>query len=157
MENRTSQVTTGKRLLPPTYLLTSIAAMVGLRSLLPGVRIITLPWTLLGLLPITFGVYLNLAADRTFKKVGTTVKPFEKSTSLVATGAYAISRHPMYLGFTLILLGIAVLLGVATPFLVVLAFALVMEFRFIRVEQAMMQETFGQDWHTYKARVRRWI
>lgn len=157
MERHTGQSAARKPILPPVYLLTAIVAMVLSRFLLPGVRIITLPWTLLGLLPIAFGVYLNLAADRTFKRQGTTVKPFEKSTSLVTIGVYALSRNPMYLGFTLILLGVAILLGAATPFIVVLAFALVMEFLFIRVEEAMMKETFGQAWHTYEARVRRWI
>ncbi len=157
MEKQTSQVAAKQRLLPPAYLLTSLIAMVVLRLLLPGARMIALPWTLLGLLPIAVGIHLNLAADRAFKNQGTTVKPFETSTSLVTAGAYAISRHPMYLGFTLILLGIAVLLGAATPFLIVLAFALVMEFRFIRVEEAMMRETFGQAWRAYEARVRRWI
>ena len=100
---------------------------------------------------------LNLLADQAFKRHQTTVKPFEKSTALVTAGPYALSRHPMYLGFTLMLLGIAILLGALTPFIVVPIFALTMEYVFIRTEEPMMQETFGHAWQAYKTNVRRWI
>jgi protein-S-isoprenylcysteine O-methyltransferase Ste14 len=63
----------------------------------------------------------------------------------------------MYLGMVSSLLGVAVLCGSATPFLVVPAFALFIERRFIRVEEKMLEETFGSEYAAYKARVRRWI
>jgi protein-S-isoprenylcysteine O-methyltransferase Ste14 len=146
-----------KRMLPPTYLLIAIVTMVALRFLLPAARFIRFPWTLLGLLPGALGVALNLLADRAFTRHQTTVKPFEESTALVTAGPYVLSRHPMYLGFTLILLAIAVFLGALTPFIVVPIFALIMECVFIRAEEPMMQETFGDAWQAYKAKVRRWI
>lgn len=146
-----------KRMLPPTYLLIAIVVMVALRFLVPVARFIRFPWTLLGLLPGALGVTLNLLADQAFKRHQTTVKPFEKSTSLITAGPYALSRNPMYLGFTLMLLGIALFLGALTPFIVVPIFALIMEFIFIRAEEPMMQETFGDAWQAYKAEVRRWI
>lgn len=146
-----------KRALPPTYLLISIAAMVSSHFLLPGTRVIASPWALLGLIPMALGVALNLAADRALKQHRTTVKPFEESTSLVTHSVYAISRNPMYLGFALVLLGIAVFLGTTAPFIVVLVFPLLMEFAFIRGEEPMIEETFGQAWHAYKAKVRRWL
>jgi len=57
----------------------------------------------------------------------------------------------------LVLLGLALFLGAVTPFLVVPVFALLMEFKFIRVEEPMMAATFGDAWHAYQAKVRRWI
>ena len=80
-------------MLPPTYLLASIVAMVALRFLLPGWRIVAFPWPLLGLVPAAGGLALSVVADQAFKKHRTTVKPFEESTALVTSGAYAISRH----------------------------------------------------------------
>jgi len=148
---------TKKRVLPPTYLLASIVAMVALRFLLPGWRIVTLPWSLLGLVPAGLGLALSIVADQAFKKHRTTVKPFEESTALVTSGAYAISRHPMYLGFALLLLGLAICLGALTPFLVVPLFAILMEFVFIGVEEQMMDATFGPPWRDYKNKVRRWL
>jgi len=143
--------------LPPTYLLVSIVAMVALRFLFPGRQIIPLPWALLGLVPAVLGLALSIVADRAFKRHGTTVKPFEESTALVASGAYAISRHPMYLGFALLLLGLAVCLGALTPFLVVPLFVVAMELVFIRTEEQMMEAKFGQSWRDYKKKVRRWL
>ena len=148
---------TKKRVLPPAYLLASIVAMVVLRFLLPGWRIVTLPWSLLGLVPAALGLVLSIVADQAFKRHGTTVKPFEESTALVTSGTYAISRHPMYLGFALLLLGLAICLGTLTPLLVVPLFVALMEVIFIRVEEQMMDATFGPAWRDYKKKVRRWL
>jgi steroid 5-alpha reductase family enzyme len=92
-----------------------------------------------------------------FRDAKTTVRPFQESAALVTDGAYRISRHPMYLGFVLILLGPAVLLGSLTPFFVVPIFAVVMDRVFIVVEERMLAEEFGQAWLSYKAKVRRWV
>ena len=151
------QLANKKGMLPPTYLLISIVAIVVLRFWFPGRRIIAFPWTLLGLVPVIAGSVLNVMADGAFKRHQTTVKPFEKSTALVTSGVYSISRHPMYLGFTLILLGLAIFMGALTSFVVVPLFAVLMELVFIRTEEPMMAARFGQSWLDYKQRVRRWI
>ena len=131
--------------------------MMALHFLVPWYKVIHFPWTLAGIAPFLIGVVLNLSADRALKMRQTTVKPFEKSAVLVTTGSYAISRHPMYLGFVLILLGIAIFMGSLTPFLPVLLFAILMELVFIRVEERMMAAEFDDAWLAYKANVRRWI
>lgn len=85
------------------------------------------------------------------------MKPYEESKDLVTDGIFRISRHPMYLGMVLILLGISILLSSLTPFIVVTTFAVIMETVFIRVEEQMMQETFGLEYVEYKQKVRKWI
>jgi steroid 5-alpha reductase family enzyme len=87
------------------------------------------------------GVSLNLMADAVFKREQTTVKPFEKSTALVVTGVFQISRHPMYLGMVLILLGIAILMGTLTPLIVVVIFGILMELVFVRAEGVGFRES----------------
>lgn len=149
--------TRSKRALPPTYLLVALLIQVALHFGLPVMKVIPVPWNLIGIIPVICGVALNLIADQAFKKVGTTVKPFQESTELVTGGAYGISRHPMYLGYVLILAGVAVMLGSVTPFLVVPVFAVLMEVVFIRVEERMLEESFGEAWVGYKDAVRRWI
>jgi len=146
-----------RRVLPPTYLLVALLIQVALHFGLPVMKIIPAPWNLTGVIPVICGVALNLIADQVFKKVGTTVKPFQESTALVTGGAYGISRHPMYLGYGLILAGVAVMLGSLTPFLVIPIFAVVMEVVFMKVEERMLQETFGEAWVAYKDAVRRWV
>jgi protein-S-isoprenylcysteine O-methyltransferase Ste14 len=112
---------------------------------------------LIGLFPFLIGVALNIIADRDFKRYQTTVKPYEESATLLTEGVYRYSRHPMYLGFVLILLGISLLLGSISPYVVVLIFAILMEIVFIRVEEEMLSETFQGEWRQYKSKVRKWI
>jgi protein-S-isoprenylcysteine O-methyltransferase Ste14 len=146
-----------KQILPPTYVLMALIVMLILHFALPVVRFIPTPWHLLGLIPLALGVALNLIADRAFRIAGTTVKPFKESTALLNDGVYSISRHPMYLGFVLILIGVAILLGSLTPWVIIPIFAVLMEVVFIRVEERMLEEKFGPAWLVYKKKVRRWL
>ena len=144
-------------ILPPTYWMGSIIAMLALHYFLPVIEMIDVPWNWVGIFPILAGLMLNLSADRAFKVARTTVKPFQTSTALVTGGVFRISRHPMYLGMALSLLGLALLLGSLFPFLVVLVFSLIMEYVFIRTEEKMLRETFGEAYAAYADRVRKWI
>ena len=146
-----------KKVLPPTYLLLAILLIVALHFLYPVTTFIPLPWNLLGIGPIGFGIWVNLRADQSLHRAQTTVKPFEEPAALIVDGAYGISRHPMYLGFVAILIGVALLLGSLTPYLIVILFAVLMDVLFIRVEEQNLAQKFGTDWVAYKQKVRRWI
>ncbi|OIO96268.1 MAG: hypothetical protein AUK03_04195 [Anaerolineae bacterium CG2_30_64_16] len=63
----------------------------------------------------------------------------------------------MYLGFVLILLGLAIVLGSLTPFVIIPIFAVVMDRVFIVVEEWMLAEKFGREWVDYRTKVRRWV
>ena len=143
-------------IIPPVYLFVCIAFMVLLHFLLSGAKLLGLPWNLSGLIPLALGVALNLAADRSFKVHNISVKPLEKTTALITNGVFRVSRHPMYLGMVLILLGVALLLGTLTSFLVVFAFVFLMDTAFIRFEEKKLEETFGEAYLEYKKKVRRW-
>ncbi len=146
-----------KRALPPMYLYGAVGLIVLLHFLFPIATVIPKPWHFLGILPFALGSALNMLADRDFKINGATVKPFQTSTALLTGGVYKFSRHPMYLGFVLILIGIAVFLRSLSPYIVVGVFPILMDLVFIRVEEAMLGETFGEEWMAYKRNVRRWI
>lgn len=146
-----------KKLLPPTYLFLSIVIMTTLHFLFPAVKIISFPWNLLGAVPFASGLVLNVLADRAFKKRDTTVKPFEESTALVTTGVFRVSRNPMYLGFVLILIGIATFMGSLTPWAIIPVLVILMDVIFIKAEEAILENTFGDRWLEYKKGVRRWI
>ncbi len=137
---------TSKKLQPPTYLLLAILVMIALHWLAPLTQIVPGLWRLTGLIPLAAGINLNIAADRAFQRAGTTVKPFEASTTLITTGVFRISRHPMYLGFVLILLGVAVMPGSLTPWLVIPIFVILIDRVFIQAEERMLAEQFGQGW-----------
>ena len=142
---------------PPVYLFLSIAIMWLLHFLLPKTRVLPFPYNLFGIIPLVLGIVMNLVADRSFKKNETTVKPLEESTALITDGVFRFSRHPMYLGFVLILWGIASLVRSLTPYVIVLGFAIFMHIVFIAFEEKKLEETFGEAWLEYKKKVRQWI
>jgi protein-S-isoprenylcysteine O-methyltransferase Ste14 len=142
---------------PPVCLFVALTVIVVFHLFLPGVKLIPGPWNLLGVLPMAVGVVLNLAADRAFKEARTSVKPLGETRTLLTDGAFRFSRHPMYLGFVLILLGAAALAGSLSPFFVVLGFSVIMDVVFIRFEEKKLEQTFGNAWSDYQATVRRWL
>lgn len=145
------------KILPTAYLLMALIAMVLLHFTLPLLKGAFSMWQLVGLLPLAFGLGINLVADKDLRVAGTTVKPFQESTALVTDSVYSISRHPMYLGFVLILTGVVIMLGSLSPWVIIPFFAVLMEIVFIRVEERMLEEKFGSAWSEYKKKVRRWI
>lgn len=63
----------------------------------------------------------------------------------------------MYLGMVVILLGIAVLFGSISPFISIPVFIWLIQSNFIRLEEAALEEIFGDEYREYKTRVRRWL
>jgi protein-S-isoprenylcysteine O-methyltransferase Ste14 len=145
------------KILPLTYLLLAIVAMIMLHFVFPIVTIVSAPWNVLGLIPLGIGVGANFVASNLFSQLNTTIKPFSEPNMLITSGLYRFSRNPMYLGFGLILAGIALLLGTMLPFLIVPGFMLLLETRFIREEENRLAQKFGPDWLVYRQQVRRWI
>jgi protein-S-isoprenylcysteine O-methyltransferase Ste14 len=145
------------KVLPPTYFLLTLILIAALHIWLPVYRYVSFPLNLLGVVPLVLGVVLNIIADNGFKRHDTTVKPFEQSSALVTSFPFSMSRNPMYLGITLMLLGVAVLLGSISCLAPALIFPVVIDRIFISTEERMLAETFGSDWQQYRSEVRRWI
>jgi protein-S-isoprenylcysteine O-methyltransferase Ste14 len=145
------------RLLPPLLVLMLIVAMVGLRILAPGPVIMSFPYNLTGALAATLGLGLTLSGARLFSRVGTNIKTFNEPGTLVTGGAFRWTRNPMYLGFLLLLTGMAILLGAATPFAAVALFALVADRWYIAFEERALERKFGAAYAAYRQTTRRWI
>lgn len=120
-------------------------------------QLIYAPYRFIGILLLGIGIWLNMWADGLFKRKNTTVKPFEKSSALILEGPFRFSRHPMYLGMVIALLGVAIILGSLITFLVPIAFFVSMQIVFIRHEEKALEQTFGQKYLDYKKRVRSWL
>jgi protein-S-isoprenylcysteine O-methyltransferase Ste14 len=79
----------------------------------------------------------------------------ERPQSLVTTGPYAFSRHPMYVGWWLIHLGAGVLRG--SSWVVVTAPAAVLaEHRSVLAEERQLADSFGRTFDRYAERVPRY-
>lgn len=147
---------TPPKLLPPHYFVLSLLLMGGL-GYLDGTSLLPPPWYLVGILPLAAGVLLAAQGSRLFARAGTNIIPFTESSALVTEGVFARSRNPMYTGMVLALSGAALLLNGLLAWLVVPAFVAIIRGYFITNEERLMEETFGEDYLSYKSRVRRWI
>ena len=145
------------RVFPPVYLVAAILGMIALHRFLPGAIALSGPWRWLGLVPFLGGLVLGVAAARLFAMHKTTIKPGDTSTYLLTAGPYRFSRNPIYLGMTLLLVGVAAMLGSLTPSLLVPVFIWLINRNVIPVEEAMMAATFGAEYQQFRERVRRWI
>jgi protein-S-isoprenylcysteine O-methyltransferase Ste14 len=146
-----------QKIMPTNYFIALLIIMIGLHFIFPIKKIIYPPITYLGFLFIILGIILNLWTDRLFKQMNTTVKPYLNPTKLITIGPFRISRHPMYLGMASILLGVALNHGTVSTFITPAMFIILMEILFIPYEENNLVNVFGEDYMTYKQKVRRWI
>jgi protein-S-isoprenylcysteine O-methyltransferase Ste14 len=83
--------------------------------------------------------------------------PFKEVSALVTTGVYRVTRNPMYLGMALVLFGTSITVGAYSALFVAPIFMAIIEFRFIRPEEVMLRELFGDVFDNYCKLVRRWL
>lgn len=146
-----------RKIIPPVWLLLTLMAMVALHFALPIVRLIPGPYRSLGWLAVAAGIAVSAIAAGAFRRAGTPVVPFERSTALVTDGLFRHTRNPMYLGLVLVLLGVAVALGTLGAFLPIPLFVWIIQKRFIEGEERFLTEIFGDEYLAYRRRVRRWL
>lgn len=143
--------------LPPTFFLGALLLQIGLHVAWPIAHVVPQPWSYSGGVLLLAGLLLNVLADRQFKRARTAINPFRTASVLVTDGVFRYSRNPMYLGMVTALLGIALMLGTLTSLLIPALFAAMMQVRFIRHEEHVLIERFGQRYLTYAERTRRWL
>ncbi len=143
--------------MPPSYFFILLFLSLAFHFIFPVIKLIYPPYTYLGFAFIAIGIILNIWADLLLKRKKTTVKPHEKPSQLITSGAFGISRNPQYLGFTAILLGVVILHGTLVMFLFPILFVIIIETRFISMEEKNLENVFGRKYIDYKKKVRRWM
>lgn len=111
----------------------------------------------LALALIVGGLLLDGMAAGTFRRAGTAVEPWKPSSHLVAAGPYRFSRNPIYVGFAITYVGLAVAMD--SPITLALLFpCLILIDRYVIArEERYLEARFGQPYRDYRARVRRWL
>ncbi len=145
------------QIFPPTYFIALLVVSILFNLSFPTEKIIFPPYNYLGFILIILGGIINIWADMLFKKGKTTVKLNQKPSSLITLGPFALSRHPMYLGMTGILIGIAIIQATLISFIFPIIFVILMEIKFIKTEEKNLEEAFGEKYKEYKKKVRKWI
>ncbi|HJQ60391.1 MAG TPA: isoprenylcysteine carboxylmethyltransferase family protein [Vineibacter sp.] len=146
---------------PPLLFL--IALAIGLLAdrwvvpldLVPGLRWWPRQW--LGGALILAGMAVVVDCTRRFRRAGTPVPTSQPTLAVVDGGLYRFSRNPIYLGLSVIHLGVAVADNNAWLPPLLLPVLLVLRYGVIAREEAYLERKFGPAYAAYKARVRRWL
>lgn len=113
--------------------------------------------TVLGAAAVAASLGLAIAAVALFTRHHTTFVPFAKPSRLVEAGPYRLTRNPMYVGLTLLFLGLALLLPSFWSLLFLPLPLLLLQCVVIPFEEARLRATFGATYEAYCARVGRWL
>ena len=145
---------------PPMIYAAALATGVALQSALPLGWPALLPQTAtrgVGAVLAVAGLTLDLWALATLHRARTNILPHRPAERLVTHGPFALSRNPIYLGYTLLTLGLG--LALLNPWLVVAApvAALATDRLAASREESHLAARFGQAFAAYAARVPRWI
>ncbi|HVP60457.1 MAG TPA: isoprenylcysteine carboxylmethyltransferase family protein [Myxococcaceae bacterium] len=144
---------------PPLIFLAALIAGVALDRLVarwpvPGGAAARVAVTVLAL---GGGLGIGGAAARLFRRTGQDPKPWQPTPELVFEGPYRFTRNPMYVGMTLMTIG----LGAAADTLWTLPFALAalgaVHLLAVLPEERYLTAKFGAPYLEYKARVRRYL
>src|SRR5215468_2905071 len=133
------------------YLGTMVDSVLGVSAFaFPLAKVVA--WLLLAL-----GFLVRVWATIYFYAHNMRVISLKPQKALITSGPYRFSRNPLYLGGNVfIFFGAALLLGSPTA-LFATAIHLPLIDRFIRREEEQLERRFGEDWQSYKKRVRRWL
>lgn len=106
---------------------------------------------------VVLAVGLFIVSVRTMSAAGTPVPGDRPTTTIVRRGPFKFSRNPIYLAFSLLLLGIALWADRAWLLLTLVGAVGVMDFIVIPREERYLAARFPAEYPPYKAAVRRWL
>lgn len=145
---------------PPVIYVLGIAASIVLHALYP------LPWfgspmsdilVAVGWVALLATVGLFFTAIRALGRAKTPINPNAQPEHLVTEGPFGITRNPIYLANTLLLLGVGLVSGIAWFVLLALIAAFITQKVAIEREERWLADKFGKRYRDYAKRVRRWI
>jgi protein-S-isoprenylcysteine O-methyltransferase Ste14 len=143
--------------LPPALFLICLLLALALHALLPLARWLPWPWNLAGAALVPVGLWLLIHASGLFARRRTNINTFLNPDVLVTDGPFRWSRNPMYLGFSLVLLGGCTALGTVTPLAALVLFVVVADRWYIPFEERACESRFGDAYRAYRSRTRRWL
>lgn len=146
------------RIPPPLYFGAAFAAGLALRRIGVALRFGTpTPTLAVGAAVVASGATLAVAGIAQVLRARTTIVPHRPVATLLTSGAYRISRNPMYTGLAIAYLGATPLAGTWWPLLTWPLALLAVRDLVIGPEERYLTDHFGQPYLDYQTRVQRWL
>jgi len=142
---------------PPLIFLTLLLITYGIEQLLPLnigqsplLQIISASAIVIGL-----GIIIHVAFM--FWQAKTCIEPWKPTSTIITSGIYAYSRNPIYAGFCFVQVGLGLYLNSLWVLFSFLPAAILVNVLVIKKEEHYLERKFGDEYLSYKERVRRWI
>lgn len=110
-----------------------------------------------GILLVVGVVVLSIALANAFKRHGTPPDPDKETTAIVDTGPFRYSRNPAYLAAVMLQISLAFLFNNAWILVMAVPAITVIHYVVVLREEAYLEDKFGDEYLSYKHRVRRWV
>ena len=140
---------------PPILLFLHLGAVYLLAKIFQLSLVIVPSWV--GYLIVLLGLALAFSAMTQFGRAKTTVDPHGSVSAIVVDGPYRLSRNPIYVGLVCFLVGLPIALGTLWGLVLSPLFIVLMNTLVIQHEEAYLEKKFGDEYTSYKSRVRRWL
>lgn len=117
-------------------------------------------------IPVRRGIALTLIAGGLlldgmtvglFRRRATAVEPWKPSTALIIEGPYRLSRNPIYVGFAVTYVGLAIAMDSWTVLILLIPCLFVVDRFVIQREERYLAAKFGAAYEAYRRKVRRWL
>jgi len=142
---------------PPVLLFLHVGVALLLKWLFPISTAIPKMIEWLGYGIVLIGLGFAFFAMKRFRKAHTTLDPHGSVSAIVTDGPYRFSRNPIYVGLVCTLIGLPLVLGTIWGIILIPLFIVLMNRLVIQHEEVYLAEKFGDEYTSYKSRVRRWL
>ena len=144
---------------PPLVFLGTTLLGVALQSAGPDLSLPLDRWIGLGagLLLLLAGLALGTAAHARFRRTGQHPAPWRPSPEFIRGGPYRFTRNPMYVGMSLIEIGLGLAVDNLWIVLLTAPALLAVHFIAVRPEERYLATKFGKPYVDYVASVRRYL
>ena len=102
------------------------------------------------------GCWLVFRANVIFRRLGTAFEPWRPTSKIASADIYGRTRNPMYQGFFIMGLGIAVVLRSDWGVLLLIPAALIVHYGVVLREERYLDQKFGESYRRYMAAVPRY-
>jgi protein-S-isoprenylcysteine O-methyltransferase Ste14 len=156
---QTSRDTPGVIIFPPLIPLLVLLAGLALNFLRPLGLLAHLPFLgriVMGGIAFLVGIGMAIGAIRIFRRIGTPARPSQPTLVLATTGVFTRTRNPMYVGGSLVLLGIAIGFALDWVLLLLVVSLPVLHYGIILREERYLERKFGDEYRRYKTTVPRY-
>lgn len=110
-----------------------------------------------GIVLVVSGLAIIVTAIGQMRRAETNVEPWKPTTKILDRSLYGISRNPIYVAMGLVYIGAACLFNsfwFLPPFILVVP---AIHYGVILREEKYLEDKFGEEYLSYKKRVRRWL